>query len=676
MTLMTTTTTTATMTTTTTMLIAMMLAPLLACGGDGAECTVPEGVEPDWTRTLGCASDFELLWDQRDDAIFARTHTINWLIDTEDTGSGDERGRLYFIDSRTFDLHYFFASAYLEIVGRTPVGTHDEFNQLNYRRANRRFILGKLITYSDQQLVTLEFSAGDTADADMIAAAYDQVADAIYNGDELVYRPVSARQEALTAELVDRIPVIRTAEVFSGQTYQPLEQGVGYGTLRFRRVAELGGQPLSPTDLVVLDRVPNDIAMVSGIITDEFQTPLSHINILSKNRGTPNMALRDGFDDPVLRGFEGQLVRLEVGPQDYAIRAAAADEAQAYFDGLRPSQALVPDFDLSVTGIVDLGAASASDSRSVGAKAANLGEMTAITTTAGMPIPLPDQPFAVPFAHYAEHLAAHQIAPMIDQLLADVAAGPLEPDELARRLFAIRWAIFTAPLDPALEASLEAAIRTRWGEERRARFRSSTNVEDLPEFSGAGLYTSAGASLGEGPGAVADAIKVVWASAWNRQAFVERDFYRVDHARVQMAVLIHPSFTDEQANGVAITINERNERRPAYFINSQVGEVSVTNPTGLAIPEQILYYTWYEEPEYEVITRSSLLGDATGWPGGDAVFTDAELDELASYLAAIHGHFRTIFTPGAGFAMDVEFKLDRERRVVIKQARPVPRRGL
>ena len=643
------------------------LAGLAGCGG-GAECTVPEGFEPDWIRTLGCARDYELLADDRQDAVFARTQTINWMIDRED---GD---RVYFINSRAYDLHYFFAAAYLDRPGFTPVGTHEEFNLLNYRRENRRFVMGKLIAYADQGLLTLEFSAGDTASADMIVDAHERVASSLFNGQELVYRPVSASQEALLPELSGQVPLVRTEDVFLGQSYQPLRQGTGYGTLRFRRVAELASDGPAPTDLVVLDRVPNDIAMVSGIITEELQTPLSHINILSKNRGTPNMALRGAFDDPALRAFEDQLVRIEVGPQEYAISAATPAEAQAYFDGLRPSEPLVPAFDSSVVDLVDIGDIGVSDASIVGAKAANLGEMTRVTTTGGQAIPLPEIPFAIPFARYEEHLEQNQLVPMIDRLLVDISG--LAPGELARRLFAIRWAIFAAPMDPAFESALVAEITARYGSQRRVRFRSSTNVEDLPRFSGAGLYTSAGASVADGESAIADAVKVVWASAWNRQAFVERDFYRVDHALVRMGVLVHPSFVSEEANGVAVTINEFSQLRPAYFINAQVGEVSVTNPTGLAVPEQILYYTWYEEPEYEVITRSSLVGLQEGWPAGNAVFSDEELDELASYLEAIHRHFRIAYGGAQGFAMDIEFKLTPGRHIAIKQARPLARREL
>lgn len=656
--------------------LALMCATLVwpACD-PGEGCTVPDQVDVDWMRTIGCQADYELLWTERTDAVFARTRTINWLIDRED---GD---RVFFVNTEEWALHYFFAAAYLDYVETTPVGSHEEFNLLNYRRPGRRFILGKLITYVDQSLLTMEMSAGDNADADMIVFAYRRVADSIHDAEKLRYRPVSAHQEGLQADLGERIPVIRTEEVFQGQSYQPLNRGVGYGTLRFARVAELSALPLSPTDIVVLDRVPNDISMVSGIVTEEFQTPLSHINLLSKNRGTPNMGLRDAYSSPELRGLEGQLVRLEVSAQEYLIEVADPVDAQVFWDGLRPAETLVPSYDLSVTELLDISEFGHGDATSVGAKAANVGELARIVDGGlGAAIPVPDQPFAIPFVYYEQHLLSIPgLYGAIDELLADVAAAALTPEEVQTRLFDIRWTIYSAPMDPVASTTIVDEVGARWASDTRIRFRSSTNVEDLPDFSGAGLYTSASAELSEGEQAVANAVKVVWASAWNYQAFIEREFYRVDHRQVRMGVLVHAAFSDELANGVAVTINEFTPLRPAYFINSQVGEVSVTNPTGQAIPEQILYYTWYEEPEYEVITRSSLLSadDGTGsaWPAGRAVFTDPELDQLAGHLEIIHNHFRGLYQGGQNFAMDVEFKLTPGRLLVVKQARPLARHG-
>ncbi len=641
------------------------LAPLTACSA--AHCELDPAADPVAVRRLGCAADREVMSTSRDDSVFARTRTILWIVDRED---GDA---VYFIDPDKYTLHYYFARDFLSRADKTPVGTLAEFNILNYRRPNRRFLLGKLVEYVDQDVHTIELAAGDTADADMIVAGFRTVAARTDLEDVLRYRPVSADQEELLPEIGRRIRTIATDEVFRNQLYQPLNPGVGYGTLRFRRTSTLGGQPLAPTDLVVLDRVPNELSMVAGIITAEFQTPLAHVGVLAKTRGTPNMALRDAWDDDRLRPFDGQLVRLEVTPQDFTVELADPADAQAYWESLRPAQVQVPQHDSVTTPMFDVTRSTLVEVTRIGAKAANLGELYRIQTADFRPLPLPERPFAVPFAHYAQHLTAAGVFPEIDALVADYQAGRVAPLELERRLFAIRWAIYRAPIAPAVVDGVIALAAARWPADTRLRVRSSTNVEDLAEFTGAGLYTSAGMRVSDGREAIARALKTVWASAWNRQAFVERDFYRVDQREVRMGLLVHPAQEDELANGVALTINQFSDVRPAHYINAQVGEVSVTNPTGDAVPEQILFYTWYEEPEYEVISRSSLMSWTTDWPSATAVLTDAELEELAGYLEAIHLRYRTLYP---GHAVDAEWKLMPGRQLLVKQARPFLRRDV
>jgi hypothetical protein len=643
-------------------LVVALAALVGAC--DGQQCEIAPGDAPVYVGRIGCEADFVTMSTTRDDAVFAHTLSTNVIVDREDNDA------VYFIDPDFFLLHFEFASAYLNDPSRTPVGDLAAFNILNYRRENRRFVLGKVVHYFDQGLYTFELAAGDTAGVDLIELGYRRVAESLDVTDDLRYRPVSADQEELLPQLAERIPVIRTDEVFGAQTYQPLNKGIGYGVLVFRSTATLSGEPIAPTDLVVLDRVPNDLSMCAGIITGEFQTPLAHVGILAKTRGTPNMALREAWTDARLRALEGQLVKLDVQAQDFAISVADPAEAQAYWDSLRPTQLQVPAFDTTTTPMIDVTRARSTDAVRIGSKAANLGELYRVYTTGARMIPLPDQPFAIPFAHYAAHVAASGVQPMIDAVVADYAAGTLDPAELEQRLFAIRWAIFRAPIAPALVDTALARMTERWTADTKLRFRSSTNVEDLEDFTGAGLYTSASAAGEDGRTAVGNAIKTVWASVWNASAFVERDFYRVDHQAVRMGVLVHPAF-DELANGVAITINEFSDVRPAFYINSQMGDVSVTNPAGDAVPEQILYYTWYEEPEYEVITRSSLLGWGEDWPSDVSILTDPELDDLAEYLSAIHASFRARYPMTA---VDVEWKLGAGRQVMIKQARPYKRR--
>jgi hypothetical protein len=661
----------------------IVLALVAAACSDDVQtdvCTVGTPV-PDSVERLGCAHDLELL-GYTDDPLstFARTSTISVLIDRRD---GD---RVYFLNTSVWWLHFDFVYFVLEGHPASDRGTvaysqaHAQFNVENYQLESRQYVLGKMVQYLDQGVVTYELAAGDRASPDLIVAAFDRVAASMTGGEALLFRPVSNDQEKLIPALEGRIPIIRSDVLFAGQVFQPLNTGVAYGYLRFRAAAQLGGDPVLPVDLVVLDRVPADISVVAGIITAEFQTPLSHINILAKNRGTPNMGLRGAFDDPTLRSYEGTLVKLTVGQKDWTIEPGDPAEAQAWWEERRPATPLVPAHDETVTTIVPIEqtgitAAATIGVDVVGAKAANFGELARINIPSDgtiIHIPLPGPAHAIPFAAFDRHMTDNGLWPMLEAIVVDQAAG-LTGDALAERLFELRLAVYQAPLDAGLAAELAAMVDADYGD-TEIRFRSSTNVEDLAEFSGAGLYTSAGASRADGEDALEDALKVVWASTWNPQAFVERDFYRVDQREVRMAVLVHPAFTDEAANGVAITMNEfASTLHPGFYINSQIGEVSVTNPTGVAIPEQILYYTWYDEPEYEVLTRSSLTG-------GAAVLTDEEYARLAFYLERIHAHFKPLYcqtgtTIDPDCAVDVEWKLTPARQVMIKQARPLRQGG-
>ena len=134
--------------------------------------------------------------------------------------------------------------------------------------------------------------------------------------------------------------------------------------------------------------------------------------------------------------------------------------------------------------------------------------------------------------------------------------------------------------------------------------RSSTNAEDLAGFTGAGLYRSVVVRAGASEQEIADALREVWASVWLLGAYEEREWYRVDHTRVGMAVLVQPFVDGAHANGVAITANPFYEARPAFFVNAQALGGSVTGATGDELPEQHLIYTYSQVVETELLSRS------------------------------------------------------------------------
>ena len=108
-----------------------------------------------------------------------------------------------------------------------------------------------------------------------------------------------------------------------------------------------GSQTMSSRDIVILRSIPNDITHVAGIITEQNQTPLSHINLKAKQNGTPNAYLKDASADPRITPLIGQNVKLSINPDGIDIRPASQEETEAYFEKIRPSKTSFPERDLS-----------------------------------------------------------------------------------------------------------------------------------------------------------------------------------------------------------------------------------------------------------------------------------------------------------------------------------------
>jgi hypothetical protein len=455
------------------------------------------------------------------------------------------------------------------------------------------------------------------------------------------------------------IAVLSSDDIYAGMVYQPVNPGVAYGTLR------LVAGPVDParvrrTDVLVLAHAPLDLPVCAGVITQEFQTPLSHLAILASNRGTADMGLRDALTNATVRGLEGRLVKLTVTPQGWTLEPTTQAEAERAWESMRPRATSVPALSAVDPGLPELARLRRTNLDVAGAKAAQLGELASIGWTVVVP-----RGFVIPFAAYLAHGRSSGATVMRDVMLADAAARN-DPERRAEQLRLLRERIAGAPIDPALLAAVRARVRALLPGTRRIRLRSSTNAEDLPGFNGAGLYRSIVVEAGATDAALADAIRAVWASTWNLQAHQERSFFRIDESRVAMAILVQESIDDDVVDGVAITGNPFNEGRPAYFINAQVaGDEggAVTSARADQVPEQIIYYTYGESGEFERIARSSLTN-------GAAVLSERELLGLASALRAIHERF--VPDPwDHAHAMDVEFILHGPRReLVVVQARP------
>jgi hypothetical protein len=486
-------------------------------------------------------------------------------------------------------------------------------------------------------------------------------------------RPTEGRQIAELRSIEGGAPIVGPNAPYARLSYQPLNPAVGFGTLTFVPASELETAELGPNVIVVTDDVPNETAFMGGLITEAFQTPLAHVNVLARGRGTPNMALRGAHADARLKDLFGKLVRLEVSATDFSLREADPAEADEYWRARAPTgDKVMPIRELSVRGVVPLESVDYSHMNSIGSKAAGIAELYRVREVGTFcppftaPLFVPPDAFAVPFAHYVDHFEASGAADLLQKLEQDpeFRADPAaHADGLAR----VRQAMLDHPVDPELLAELQAAVELRYGT-AKIRLRSSSNTEDLATFNGAGLHTSTSADIDGSASNVEDALRTVWSSLWNTRAYDEREFGNVEQSQAAMAVLVHQAWASEAAQGVAISRNALHATRDSqYYLNAQIGEASVTNPAPGVTSDEMVYTPPPRRSKVDYQAHSSLSR-------GRDVLSFAEIQGLGCALESIHEHFRPLVDPlgeNQLYAMQIEWKLiGQERRLLVKQARP------
>lgn len=436
--------------------------------------------------------------------------------------------------------------------------------------------------------------------------------------------------------------------------YLPLNPGQTFGRLRVM------GRDERPTarDVVLFSALPNELSRVAGVITSVRQTPLSHVNLRAVQDQVPNAFIANADQLESIKGLNGKYVFYKVTVDGYELREATSDEVESFFADLRPQQPQVPRRDLSVTTIRRLSDVQFADASSVGVKAANL----AALRTFGLGEDTVPDGFAVPFYFYDEFMKQNGLYDQAAKMLADPEFQK-DPNVQQKALAELQQRIKDAPMPDSMMQAL-SEMQKSFLEGTSLRLRSSTNNEDLAGFSGAGLYDSFTHKSDEGH--VAKSIKQTFASLWNFRAFEEREFYRVDHLATAMGVLVHPNTKGELANGVAVTDDILYDTQGNYYVNVQVGDDLVTNPEAESIPEEILL-GWYPRDGHRTMVKSNRTSD------GKPVLTDEQLAQLRTSLAKIHAKFAKLYgrrTDERQFAMEIEFKITKDGKLSIKQARP------
>ena len=463
-----------------------------------------------------------------------------------------------------------------------------------------------------------------------------------------------AYQHELTLYEASRINLVFDEDIAPKSDFSSLNQAEGYG---FLRIMDLDESP-NPRDVVIYEALPNELPRVAGIITTVPQTSLSHVNLRAVQDGVPNAYIGDAYRSHI-NSFVGKYIRYEVTKYDYFIRVATRAEIDAHFASSRPGKKQTPQRDLAVTEITPLSEVGFEDWKAFGVKAANV----AVLGTFDFPEGTVPDGFALPFYFYDEFMKHNGFYDDIKEMLAD-AGFQADLGVQESKLKKLRKAIKKGET-PGWIIDALTEMNELFPEGTNRRYRSSTNNEDLPGFNGAGLYDSKTQKPKEDEEDIAKSLKQVYASLWNFRAFTERDFHRIDHLTAAMGVLVHPNYSDELANGVAVSFNPlyRGIRDGWYYVNTQIGEDLVTNPDALSVPEEILLNP---AGGYFVLRTSNQK------PPGQLLMSNDQLDQLRRHLAVIHKKFAELYNPGSDedFVMEIEFKVTSDNVLAIKQARP------
>jgi hypothetical protein len=351
-----------------------------------------------------------------------------------------------------------------------------------------------------------------------------------------------------------------THEVFGeriGGGLRALNPGLARGVLRV-----VGEDPLREDGIYLMPETVADLEPVAGILTLGEGSSLSHVQLLARNLGIPNVVVHEKLV-PRVRSHRHARAVMAVSPGGVVRLAPDSPQWDAVFGAPdRPREVLIqPDLaklDLTVTDFLPLSSLRALDSgRVCGPKGANLGELRFAFGRA-----VPDG-FVIPFGAFRRVLerpiepggppAFEWMRARYDEIQA--ARDPDRRRRLASEMLArVRAWLAEVDLGAGFEAQLRWQLEQHFGRDGSygVFVRSDTNVEDLPGFSGAGLNQTVPNVVGFE--AILAAIREVWASPFTERSYAWRQAHMADPEYVFPAVVVQRAFPSEKS-GVLVTVD-------------------------------------------------------------------------------------------------------------------------
>ncbi|APY00290.1 PEP/pyruvate-binding domain-containing protein [Lacinutrix venerupis] len=347
----------------------------------------------------------------------------------------------------------------------------------------------------------------------------------------------------------------------------------------FGELVVVDGNPdnieVNTNNIYIFEKPPHDLKPVAGIMTVSEGNLVSHVQLLARNLGIPNAAL--SYNNlKAMKKYNGEKVFYAVSNKGNVILKSEDDmsstEKELFSKNERSKNVIAVPVDqirLDVSKVINMREVDANDSGKLcGPKAANLGELKKL---------FPEQvvegiiiPFGIFRAHmnqqmpnqnktYWQYLNA-TFNTANEMRAANKAEHEVEDYQL-KALDILHKAIINMPLETSFINDIKVSFKNAFGNSIGnvpVFLRSDTNMEDLKEFTGAGLNLTLFNIKAEDE--IVKGIKRVWASAYTERSFKWRQKYLSNPENVFPSILIIPS-VDVDYSGVMITkgINSGNE---------------------------------------------------------------------------------------------------------------------
>lgn len=610
--------------------------------------------------------------------------------------------KVHFIDAHQYPAHAKFIAHHILKISENEMFEHiDEYNKTFYYGPKRDLYLGMLSLHKgeDKDFFTIETTEVDDMQIPMLLDFFTIIDVNIPQDIPLYLKPNNNFQEKEVQNIhQDLLPRIFMHELMKSKSYVPLHIGEAKGRLRYFASKEEYKKNLSTIcwyDIVAMERVPDSIPRVSGIINLSYTTPLSHTNILATGWQIPNAIDLHIVDQIQEQALDGKWVHYEVSNSSHQINLTQIEP----FNPKRPNWATykvvldTPAFEKNM--IASLNDIRLNDRSSYGTKAASLGEVNYVLHHPSKKIlgfyqipraPRPNlMPFlaalinakegedlfqaaqtflnsnvivprgiAIPFSFNRDFL---QKSPAVQQLIGKLKMalelGAPVVDSICLELQSM---IQRVQMSTEMQDQINEKIAEYLSGVETFVVRSSSNAEDLEHFSAAGIYESYNHLTSAQN--IFESIKKVWASLVSPRSVKLRQEVGISLDDCYMGVIIQEEVGCD-LGGVLVSANPlkpKDDFRNVFINASNHSSIEVVQGTDK--PYQLLYNV--VEGASQTLLKDDSLANLTEQE-------DETLAKLAVVSKLLQSHFSPDFT--YKLPVDIEWAIQ-DNKIRLLQIRP------